>query len=229
MKSTHGILLILIALLLVRDAHGISVEDFKKISSADERRTLIEQAPPEQKEELERIHLHMALLESYGSEAALRAEKERYAAEARGLTSMEGLFHVRLALWEQYMGGVVTESTKTGKPLDQRMVEELSSGEKAAQQRLSVVHSLVSEIAGSPAALDLEKRIEKLGKSLYDQFELAGWNGVAPMKPFVTKAQLQEIDKQIDQIFEEMKKLPKLTQEQAQKEAEEFPESKMHR
>lgn len=230
MKTAFTILAILLLLLPVRGSDVVSADQFKNIADSEERERIIKQAPPAQKEELLRIDHHLWLLRRYNGEEGLKTAKESYVARARGLGVLEAVFLTQDVLWSQYIASVIKDNKKVGMQREQ-LIETIKNLDKELgpiRSRQAVVHSLVFNLAPSPAALDLEKKVEKLDESLCDRFSLNGGADGHPIKPWIRRQQLDETDKQFDQIFEQLKRLPKLTPAQAQKEYDEFPEEKMN-
>jgi hypothetical protein len=226
MKLLYSILLIGLSMVYCRAGDLISIDDFKKVKDPDKREELIQKAPPEQREALKKIHLHMYLLDYFGGEAGLKREKESYVAKARGFERLESLFDQQGNMWEEYIGAVDTANEKAGMTHD-KMADaerELRIEEASIKSRLAAVHSLLFNLAASPAALELDKKAgdldEKIEKRLVS-------DGTTPNSP-ITKSERLEYDKQLDQTFEELKKLPALPPEQVQKEYNEFPEEKIY-
>jgi len=210
---------------------SISIDDFKKIPNEAERTRLINQASPEEKKKLMKVERHLRLLGLYGGEAGLKFEKESQTSKARGLGSLEDVFQQQRMIWETYVGNVSTAKESTGMTpekiadIEKHLMEE----KQVIDKRLPVVHSLVFNTAASSQALELEKRAEKLsalGTSLSTQTILSG-NATITVSHPITRAERREFDKQANQIFEEMQKLPMLPPGEAQKEYNEFPEEKM--
>jgi hypothetical protein len=225
MKTIYTVLLILLLISHGWAANQVSIDEFKKITDPDERRTIIRHAPPEQREELKKIDLHLALLARWGGEEGYKAAKETCIVRARGLGSLEDIFGVEGQIWTGYVSGVLTADDKAGMPPEKRMDVEkkLTEEEDVRSKRFPIIHSLVYSIAASPEALDLDKRAGELGDKLSARIS---WDGKSPYQP-ITKEEWTEVGKQVDQIFEEMQKLPKLTPEQVQKEYDAFTDLQM--
>jgi hypothetical protein len=138
MKATCIILLIFVILPHAWGADQVSIEDFKRITNPDERRTIIRQAPPEQREELKKIDLHLALLARWGGEDGFKATKETCIVRARGLGSLEDIFGVEGQIWTGYASGVLTADDKAGMPPEKRMDVEkkLTEEEDVRSKRL---------------------------------------------------------------------------------------------
>jgi hypothetical protein len=92
MKTGRKPFLILLSLFSTRGAEAISTEEFSRIRDEGQRTYIIEHAPQEQKEELKKIDLHLALLARFGGEGGLKAARESKVARARGPGSLEGVF-----------------------------------------------------------------------------------------------------------------------------------------
>jgi hypothetical protein len=224
MKIIYIVLLILLILPNAWAGDSISIDDFKKIKDPVEREKFIDQAPPEQRDELKKIDRHLRLVSSLGGEAALKVVKEKAVERARGLVMLENVFATQTELWDGYMGDFLNANYKSIATHGQSSAEwnELKQERSLIGNRLfNVVHPLVFNLAPSPQALALEKKAESLNQYMWDNFP------PSDSTKHITKEQLTEVDKQMDQIFEEMQKLPKLTPEQAQKEYDEFPEEKI--
>jgi len=226
MKIIYGSFFILFLLLPAWAADTVSIEEFKKLNQA-ERDKVLQQAPPEQREELKKIERHMSLVREHGGEAGLKAAKETYVLNARGVGYFEALFHVQAQVWASYVSGVLAANEKAGLRREKQALVEgkLVAEQEKIQKRLPVVHALVFNMAGSPQALELEKKAEKIVNIWLKRISLDG----VTRCPAITRKERMEMDKQADQIFEEIKKMPKLTPAQAQKEYDAFPEEKIHR
>jgi len=228
MKMIRIILTITLAFAPLLRAASISVEDFKKMDPLDREKT-IQQAPSEEQAELRKLDLHMLLVQGAGGEAGLKAQKERTAIRMRGLYDLEGILGTQMQLWDCYASGVLMANKGFKMPPKQQADAErkfLYEGE-ALRARTSQIHALVFNIAASPSALELEKKVESLDHALTERFDLSGWNGKSPRKPVATKAQWDETFNEINQLIEEMKQLPKLTPEQAKKEYDAITDDKV--
>jgi len=228
MKTTYSLVLIFLILRSALWADSVSIDDFKKMNGMD-REKAIQQAPPEQKEELKKIDLHLLLVRGAGGEAGLKAQKERVAIRVRGLQDLEGILIRQTQLWDSYVNRLSNDNEKARIPHEKQVEVEkklLADGE-ALRARIPIVHAIIVQIAPSPSALELEKRIEKFDKDLADRFGLSGWNGVGPKPPLATKAEWDKAANQINEFIEEMKALPKLTPEQAQKEYDAVTDDKV--
>jgi len=100
---------------------------------------------------------------------------------------------------------------------------KLRNEETPIKSRLAVVHSLVYNLAASPGALELEKKAETLDVELEKRLTT---DGRTPYTP-ITESERMAFDKQLDEIFETLTKLPVLPPQQVQKEYEEFSEEKI--
>ena len=226
MKIIYGSFFILFLLLPAWAADTVSIEEFKKLNQA-ERDKVLQQAPPEQKEELKRIDMHLELVEQNGGEAGQKAAKETYVLNARGVGYFEAIFNVQTQVWGFYVSSVLLASQNSGMPRERQasVGEKLLEEQNKIQKRLPVVHSLVFNMAASPQALELEKKVQKLTDQWVKRISQDGATSCPP----ITRKERMEMDKQADQIFEAIKTLPKLTPAQAQKEYDDFPEEKMRR
>jgi hypothetical protein len=117
------------------------------------------------------------------------------------------------------------KNEKSGMAHDKQAQAEKVVREKEddIKKRLAIVHSLVFRIAASPRALELNEEAGQLGNDLEKRIL---WYAPAPRQP-ISREERIAVGRQVDQIFEEMKKLPTLTSEQAQKEYDEFTDDKM--
>jgi hypothetical protein len=225
MKFVHNMLLLVLAVPAISASEPVSIDDFKKIGSPDKRREIIDRAPPEQKEELKKIDTHLDLVTRWGSEAGAKAARESEVAGARGLGSLETVFAAQVDIWEGFIAEVAAANERAGlRP--ERIAErerQLEGEEEVFRKRLPAIQSLIFHLAASPAALELEKRAEKLAKEMRGRLSS---DGKTPYHP-ITLKERKEFDGQIVQIYEEIKKLPQLTPEQAQKEFDAFPENKV--
>jgi hypothetical protein len=80
-------------------------------------------------------------------------------------------------------------------------------------------------MAATPEALALNKEAGELCDQLSARLMSNDSTSSEPM----TREQLIDVDKQIDRMFEEMKKLPKLTPQEAQKEFDAFTDEKLYK
>ena len=224
MKILCSLLVIAMIIPPARGAEPISIETFKQIRRKSERLKLIEQAPPSQKEELRAIDLHLDLVDAWHGEAELKQGREDYSVTARGLGPLEGVFDVQQMVWSYYVSDNSIANEKAGIPLkeQQRLEMEMHRGLDAAQSRLPVVRSLVFMTASSPQALELAKRCQNWIDDKQKRFGVQ-----APPRRPITREYLTSMDKECDEFFSAIKKLPTLTPEQAQKEYDAFPESRM--
>jgi hypothetical protein len=225
MKFLFIILLVFLSLPHTWGADTVSIDQFKTIADADQRRKIIDQAPPEQRGELNKIDLHMRMAASVGGEAGFKAVKEISVAKARGFADLEEIFSIQTQIWDDYMAGVYDADQKSGVTHNQ-LVEAAKKGaadQAAMDNRLSIVHSLVFNLAPSPQAFELEKKAEKLDQYFHQNF--SPYNSAR--KERVTKKEWFAVENQINGIYAELQALPKLTPEQAQKEYDSFPDEKV--
>ena len=188
------------------EAESVSIEAFGKITDRFEREQIMERAPSEQKEELQKIDIHLRVLARHGGEAGLKEAKENLIIEKRGLRWLQDAFDVQISAWDTYMYEVMTASEKAGMTRQQLVQTErgLREGQDALRKRMSVIHSLVFNIAPSPQALLLEKQVEAFGLNLHIQRTSPPGN-VVPL----TKEEIAKIDQRMDQFLDAMKILPK--------------------
>jgi len=203
----------------------VSIDQFKTITDADQRRKIIDQAPPEQRDELNKIDFHMRMVASVGGEAGFKAVKESSIAKARGFTDLEDVFTTQTQIWDDYMAGVDDANRKSG--MTHKQTQEawtkMQVERNVINNRLSAVHSLVASLAPSLQAFELEKKAERVNQDMRNRF---GPEGSSPKKR-VTKEERQDFDKRMDEIYTELKAMPRLPPEQAQKEYDAFPDEKV--
>jgi hypothetical protein len=223
-KSIYAILLLLLILPHSRGSDTLSIEDFNKMNPTD-REKAIEQAVPEQRDKLRKLDLHIKLLVHWRGEDGLKIAKETQAAKVRGLGDLTTLFKGQTQVWDDYVGGVLWANMQAGMSREAQIaVEDRMSAEKnAIRARLPMVHSLIFNMAASPEALELDKRAAKLAKQLWTR--MSSEHKV----PFhaITREEVMDVDLQVDQILEEMKKLPQLKREQAQREVDVITDDKV--
>jgi len=75
MKTVPTMLIIFAFSVVATRGQEISVEDFKKMPF-EEREKVLEQASPEKRQELGKVHRHLYLIKSHGGEAGYRNQKE---------------------------------------------------------------------------------------------------------------------------------------------------------
>jgi hypothetical protein len=123
---------------------------------------------------------------------------------------------------------VIEGNVKAGMKLEKQTEaqEELGKMVDNMQKRAGItVHALALNMAPSVGALRLEKTVEELNTNLSAKLaEIISVPG-----GHVTKEQLTAVDKGGDQIFEELKTLPKLSREEVQKEYDDYPEENVLR
>ena len=95
-------------------AAPVSVEDFSKIASGVERIKLIEQAPPEQREKLEAINMHLNLLSAHGGEEGLKKAKMDLLVDKRGLGGFSNAFWMQMQAWGVFYTDTIEASRKAG-------------------------------------------------------------------------------------------------------------------
>lgn len=219
MKMNYIIIGIILTLACADAAPSISLQKFEKLNE-DEREQAILKAPANEKEELLKAHIHISLLEQFRGEKGLSYKKELAATQKRGFLAVEALFYTQYRYWASYNASLAEPSARVGMTVEEQ--QTLRASYAAMLKRRPVVHDLAFRLAASPAALILEKRIEALNTEWKDKLDL-----ILSKKREVTKEELDEVDSQANEVFEELNKLPKLTPEQAQKEYDEFPERLM--
>ena len=222
MKTVFSILLVLLFLFADFEAEALTIEEFRNTTNSDERRKAITDAPPEMKEELEKLHIHLSLLSTYGGEEQLKFARESFVARARGLEYFEALFGLQLQFRDGFNSSILIAEQDAGMPGEKLAVldKEMAAGRKALWARAHFqVHALVFNMAPTKEALKLAKKVEILFRELEAKFITAG--------QLITKEQLAKLDAQMDQIFEEMKRLPALPPEQVKKEYDAFPEKEI--
>jgi hypothetical protein len=220
MKIIYGSLLIVVLLGCTAGAQQVSVEDFKKIKDVSERWKIVEHAPPEQRQELEKIHTHLMMAEEWGGEDRFRARKETAIAKARGFPRLELVFHQYDTFWGMYISDTMVAKENVGmKPQQLQEAEmQLRKEGDAVDKQVSDVHALVYNLAPTPAALALEKRAEDLSDKFAKRMT---WDGVGPnnYQP-ITINERKGMDQQMNEIYAELQALPKLPSDQVQKESD---------
>jgi hypothetical protein len=195
----------------------ITVESFKKMSIA-EQSVALEKAPSELKSELSKIHLHAYLTYNLGGEEGLNRAKENIRIEDKGLKELELFYFVKIKQWSLYTGTITDANRRAGMPHEKQIEVEntLEANLKASEKQYQVVHQLVFKLKPSPEALDLNK----IATTYLMQ---------APDDPntLLTIEALENLDKEGDKMYEEMKKLPTLTPEEIQKEYDAVPDEKV--
>jgi hypothetical protein len=208
-------------------ADMISVDEFKRLGRA-ERLKAIEGAPPEQREELGRINVHLKLLSMYGGEEGVRRKREELVTAARGFSSLELLFATQVNYLESYELGeerIYQKGGVTGDKLTAAMLELENKVETLVKREKFTVHSLAFSLAPSPEALEFETKVEALNKRLDRELNQI----VSVPGRYVTKSQLMAVDEQVDRVFGELKALPKLSADEVQREFDAYPEEKILR
>lgn len=221
MKIIISVLLTILISSHVLVGDTVSIESFKQITDPLERGKLIDQAPPEQKQELEQINLHLALVAKWGGEAGFRTHKETCIAHARGVGALEAVFGEYNNFWNAYVGSMIQAREGPGmKPEQRREIEDelMKEEDSAVGRQVRAIHSLVYQLAPTPAALELSKRAGALGNQLEKR---STWDGSAPYQPITTEER-RGVDREMDQIFDQIGRLPKLTPDQLQKEYNAF-------
>jgi hypothetical protein len=131
MKTIYTILLVLLILPRTWGADQVFIDEFKKISNGDERLKMIDQAPPEQRDELKKIDLHLRLLDRCEGEAGLKAARESQVAGARGVGCLQLIFGIQMQIWDSYIGGALIAAEKAGMtPAQQADVVKVLTEEK---------------------------------------------------------------------------------------------------
>jgi hypothetical protein len=223
MKLVYSFLIIILILTPARADNFISVAQFQRITDPVERQKAIDQASPEQRDQLKQIDRHLRLLAGLGGEVGLKTVKERSVERSRGLLILENVFRTQTQIWDNYASGLYEEMQKSPAKKD-HLLEEQNDTEKERMiinnRYFNLVHPLVFRLALSPQALDLEKTAEKLNDDMYKRLVVNG----STAKQAVTKQELSAFDTRVDEIYAQLEALPKLTPEQAQKEYDDFPE-----
>jgi hypothetical protein len=214
-----------LAMLGTAMADPISIEEFKKLQTEGERLGAMDRAPAEQKQALMKIHVHMSLVKQYG-EKEFRLLKEWAVAQKRGLLAMESIYFTQNSYWSSYINGLYDTYEKAGLTTEeqQKKIGVDADAYNAVVERGPVLHALAFKIAASPQALELEKKVDALNKKWKEGLELI----LSTPGHFVTKEEMQNVDKQMDEVFQEMKRLPTLSPGDLQKEYDDFPEMLMY-
>ena len=184
------------------------------------------QAQPEQRAELDKVGLHLLLVYQNGGEEGLKAVRESAVARDRGFRKLEELFEERANNALFHVGGILKINEKKGMSQEQQV--ELEKQLSRELEQLSVlqhtVHSLVFNLAPTSQAFALEKRAEKLSDEMGKN---SSSNALDTMSPAAVKRSA-ETSKKVDQIFEELKRLPSLPPKQVQQEYDAFPEARLY-
>jgi hypothetical protein len=217
------LLTILIANVAVA-ADPISVDQFKKMTLSEQEKAL-RQASTNMKPLLQPIYLHSFLLFYCQGEDGLKRQKEERIIEDKGLAFVESRYDSELSLWEQYLGAIIRVNRRSGMSLEKEAAEEKPLRERESQllDRCHLVHQLLLKVATSPAASALGEKSKIREIEIRERYHPASGN---PDNP-ITEQQFTGVSKELDQLLEEIKALPSLTDEQAKKEYDNFPEDKV--
>jgi hypothetical protein len=212
-------------LLLSRTARAdsISVEAFSKISDVSEREELIEQAPPQERDELKKVDLHLKLLTRWHGEEGLQIAKQTAAVRKRGLGDLTALFNVKSQAWGYYMAEILNAEKDSTTPENQSVAQakaKISSEYDAIVKRLPNIQALIFSLAASPEALALD---QKAAKAIGEWYKSVIWENGSPSQP-ITREGLMKFDAEIDEILAEMEKFSKLTPEQVREQVNSFPD-----
>lgn len=196
-------------------ADPVFIDQFKKLDSTA-REKIIQQASPEQTDELKKIDLHMDLLLRWHGEEGLRIAKESQVSKVRGLGDLEMFFKIQSQVWDAYVSAALEANKKAGMPRETQIAaeEKFVNERDAFRNRFPAIHSLILNIAASPDALRLDKRAGQLAEQWSIRMLTNSERSYRP----VTKTEWMEMDQQAEQILQEIKKLPKLSFEELQKE-----------
>ena len=178
------------------------------------RMEIIERAPPEQKEELQKIDIHPRNLAVHRGEAGLKETKENMVIESRGL---QDAFAVQTGAWDDYIAAKVFKGVNAGFTHEQlAKIEELLRGEQDPYtKRLPELHALVLSLAPSPQALALAKQAQSFAGDLDETYSHR-----SDLNKLPTKAKLLKIDPKLDRLFEKLKKLLRVAPEQTKKDCD---------
>lgn len=228
MKTLRILLLLLVILPRAwGDDAADYIRQFNKTTDPAQRARLIEQAPPSLKEKLQKLDaIHRTSLRYWRGEDKLRKARESYAVRARGLEDLEMVFQLHLNFWEGSIGAVNQANRKAGLSIEgqQQAEAELKKQEGAVRDRVDIAHTLALNLAPSPAAIDLDKRARQLAVQMSSRQNL--YPPLTQYRP-ITKEERIAADKEIDEIYTEMQKLPKLTTEQVQQEVDAVSDDKV--
>ena len=221
MKIIYFPLLSLSLLRFALAAEPISIDEFKKLSITGQLRE-IDRAAPERRAELRKIHTHAALLVKYGEEG-LKREKERAVGGGRDHVGITRLFLAASEGWNDYLLRVIlaNEKKRSGATQkDQKMMDEeedaIQKKYDAAQARYGLACTLVYLTASTPEVIARAMSAEKMSA----QYLGDDWK---PVRVFSEK-ELDDLDKITEELLAELKKLPRLPQEQLQREIDAYPE-----
>jgi hypothetical protein len=187
----------------------------------EEQAKAYDQASPDIKPKLKKILLHSILVRNFGGEEGLKMEKERQVIDKKGLIYLEVFYEIQDNLWQGYLGTMILATRTSGMTPDKQAVllKPLNEEADAIEASCGSVRQLLLAAAVSPEALKLAEHAETRVDELKKQYNL-GQSG--PRVP--TKDQLADLDKEADQLLDQIKKLPVLTPEEVQKEYDDFPD-----
>ena len=227
MKTTSAVLWLLFSVCQAIGQESVSIAQFTSLTP-DERAKLIEQAPADQKEKLEEIDLHLALLAHYGGEEGLRAEKGRYVVKARGFEWLQDLFLAYHSLRDSYIGGVEETNIANGMSREKsaEMTKQLLGEMGPYGGKMPIIDSLLINLAPSPQAFALNAEAQRVCMLLDKR--IVRTDEKTPF-PIITKEERLEFDKHVDEILVRLKELPALPPSEVQKECEQVPERKLNR
>ena len=212
---------ILCILLSLRPAWGqpsISLEDFKKIDTEEERQKIIVQAPADEQNALREADDHLYLLSLYGGEAGLKLAKESRLAKQRGLGDLEEVFNEQADLGIRYVAYVYPGETWR---IQQVKGRQFMNVQKWFAKRNAVVHALVAKLAASSQALALDGQ----AKQVLAEMQPAVFDGQTP--PKVIKHVLDDVKRPLDELFKRLKRLPARSPDKVQQEYDEVQEMKL--
>jgi hypothetical protein len=224
MKTIRFIFLILIFLAVAKADDTIIIEKFKKMTYQQQEEA-IGQAPEEIKPQLQKILLHTHLVDQCGGEEALKRVKETQRSIARGLGGLLGFYSLQHEMSVQYIGVAMEANRNADMPYQKRREAEMNLKAKyddAVLQRCHAIGQLVFKLAPSPAALELANKAEKLGEQIQTDLHLME----SPTVP-ITKKKLDEINKEAEEMYEQLKKLPALTPQEVQQEYNAIPDEEV--
>ena len=200
----------------------MSVEQFEKLSNPIDRKQAIDAAPPEKEDAFKRIDLHMTLVDDFGSERRLNYAKEQYAIQSRGLDGLASIFAAHQSLGQCYLSRILLSNQQARSNQEQLMKtwHKLKFERDRYVEKFLNTHALALKIASSPQAFALNKKAEDLNVAMAKKMIMA----VGSSPSLIADEEMTSFDKQVDEIFEEMGKLPVLTSAEVQNEVEQVQE-----
>jgi hypothetical protein len=159
-------------------------------------------------------------------EPTAQSIRETNVAGRRGFQWLEYLFKYQSLVWQAYVPWAAKSVRDINGLIGKEHLPELQALDKHVEdleKQRYTVHALVFNMGASPAALDLEKKVEKVFWTVFQKYQDLG---TIPYEkrtgPPMTKDELIALDKELDGFIVRMKNLPKLSPAEAKKEYEEY-------